>query len=99
MKPTKSAVCVVSPSPERGEDLKLIVDSIGTYPCVVASSSRGLKRVSEDHEIKVVLLDRSLDVAEIEKMADLGNEVDLVSFGAAISSSDALSRIESTARY
>ena len=100
MKPIKSAVCVVSQSPERGENLKLIVDSIGTYPCVVASSSRGLKRVSEDQRIKVVLLDRSLDVAEIEKMADLlGSEVDLVTFGAASSSSDALSRIESMARY
>ena len=99
MKPTKSTVCVLSQSPECGENLKLIVDSIGTYPCIVAASTGCLKRVSKDQRIKVVLLDRSMDVAEIEKMADLDNEVDLVTFGATNSSSDALSRIESMARY
>ncbi len=99
MKPVKSAVYVVSQSPECGENLKVIVDSIGVSPCVVVSSTECLKRASEDQSIKAVLLDRSLDAAELEKLVDLGDDYDLATFGVANSSSDVLSRIESITRY
>lgn len=99
MKSTKSAVCVVSQNPECGKNLKDTVESVGTYGCVTASSAQCVKRIAEDQEIIALLVDRSLDAAELKELVKLAGKYRLATFGTMHSSSDWLARLESKSCY
>lgn len=82
-----------------GEKLRDMVDSIGAYPCVVTCSTKGLKEVNKASGIKTVLLDRSLDDANFKRLADLGANIDIATFGVAQTATKSLATIEASARY
>ena len=95
----KPAVCVVSQCPERGEDLKSLIDAIGSLRCIVAPSAKRLFSIGEERGVRVALLDRGLDTEELKRLADAGERYDLVTFGCADSTSAPLVQIESVASY
>jgi len=99
MKSTKSAICLVSQNREQGKNLKVTIDSIGTYKCINASSAQCVKRITEDQEISALLVDRSLDAAELKELVKLAGNHALATFGTLNSSSDWITRIESKACY
>ena len=99
MKPTKSAICVVSQNREQGKNLTVTIDSIGTYECINASSAQCVKRIAKDQEIIALLVDRSLDVAELKQLVKIAGSHALATFGTLNSSSDWITRIESKACY
>lgn len=99
MKPTKSAICVVSQNREQGKNLKVTIDSIGTYECINASSAQCVKRIAKDQEIIALLVDRSLDVAELKQLVKIAGSHAFATFGTLNSSSDWITRIESKACY
>lgn len=99
MKPTKSAICVVSQNREQGKNLKVTIDSIGTYECINASSAQCVKRIAKDQEIIALLVDRSLDVAELKQLVRIAGSHAFATFGTLNSSSDWITRIESKACY
>lgn len=99
MKATKSTICVVTQNPEHGENIKAVLELIGTYRCVVASSTQCLRRISEEQEVIGLLVDRSLNTAELDKLVRLAGEYDCATFGTAGSDSNALVKIESESWY
>ena len=99
MKSAESAACVYAHDRDCAESLRAIIESIGTFPCVVAASTQDIGRVKNDRGIAVTLLDRSLSDPELEELAVSCDDTRLATFGAAGNVSDALSKIESMADY
>ncbi|MDH3616915.1 MAG: sigma-54 dependent transcriptional regulator [Gammaproteobacteria bacterium] len=99
MPSAQAAVCVVSPDPDKQQDIKNIVDEIGTYPCLVASSSKQLSEAKQNQQIRLLLLDRALATEELAQFPTLEDDCRLATFGIAKSASVALDSLESVASY
>ena len=90
---------MVSQDREQAKFLKVTIDSIGTYECINASSTQCVKRIVDDQEVVALLVDRSLDVAELKQLVKIAGNHSLATFGTLNSSSDWITRIESKACY
>jgi len=95
----QAAICVISPDPDKQQTIKKMVDEIGAYPCVVASSSNQLSKAREQKEIRLVLLDRATDSRELAQLSPLDDDCSLATFGIARDASGELDSLESVASY
>ena len=95
----EAAVCVISPDPDKQETVKKMVDEIGAYPCMVASSSKQLIKAKKDRKVRLVLLDRAIETDELDRLPPLEEDCSLATFGIARNASAALDSLESTASY